>query len=81
MKKVENPGLDLVELIAILFSQVSEGDKADVDLAVAAAKRAFAFGSEWRTMDASERGRLMHKLADLILRDKVRKCQFTNFVD
>jgi len=53
-----------------VICEVSEGDKVDVDLAVAAAKRAFAFGSEWRTMDASERGRLMHKLADLILRDK-----------
>jgi len=46
--------------------QVSEADKADVDLAVAAAKRAFQFGSEWRTMDASNRGKLMHKLCDLI---------------
>ena len=54
-----------------LFLQVSEGDQADVDLAVAAATRAFAFGSEWRTMDASNRGRLIHKLADLITRDKV----------
>ena len=51
--------------------QVSEGDQADVDLAVAAATRAFAFGSEWRTMDASNRGRLIHTLADLITRDKV----------
>ena len=50
---------------------MSEGDQADVDLAVAAATRAFAFGSEWRTMDASNRGRLIHKLADLITRDKV----------
>ena len=55
----------------LIFLQVSEGDQADVDLAVAAATRAFAFGSEWRTMDASNRGRLIHKLADLITRDKV----------
>jgi aldehyde dehydrogenase (NAD+) len=49
----------------------SRSDQSDVDLAVAAAKRAFAFGSEWRTMDASQRGKLMNKLADLIEKNKV----------
>lgn len=49
--------------------QISEGDKADVDLAVAAAKLAFARGSPWRTIDASGRGLLMNKLADLMERD------------
>merc|ERR1712071_152711 len=48
---------------------VAEGDKADIDKAVAAAKRAFKLGSEWRTMDASKRGHLISKLADLIERD------------
>ncbi len=27
-------------------------------------------GSEWRTMDASERGRLLYRLADLMERDR-----------
>ncbi|XP_067039611.1 aldehyde dehydrogenase, mitochondrial-like [Acropora muricata] len=49
---------------------VAEGDKADVDIAVKAAKEAFKFGSPWRTIDASERGRLLYKLADLMERDK-----------
>ncbi|XP_031551904.1 aldehyde dehydrogenase, mitochondrial-like [Actinia tenebrosa] len=49
---------------------VAEGDKADVDLAVKAAQQAFGLGSPWRTMDASERGRLLYKLADLIERDR-----------
>lgn len=40
--------------------------KADIDLAVKAAKKAFHRYSEWRTMDASQRGRLMLKLADLL---------------
>jgi acyl-CoA reductase-like NAD-dependent aldehyde dehydrogenase len=31
-----------------------------------AAKRAFARGSAWRTMDASRRGVLLQKLADLV---------------
>ncbi|KAM9331107.1 aldehyde dehydrogenase 1A1-like [Gastrophryne carolinensis] len=48
---------------------VSEGDKADVDKAVKAARDAFALGSPWRTMDASKRGLLLNKLADLIERD------------
>lgn len=49
---------------------VAEGDKADVDKAVAAASAAFKLGSPWRTMDASERGRLLYRLSDLIERDR-----------
>jgi len=47
-----------------VICDVQEGDKADVDKAVAAAKEAFKFGSPWRRMDASERGLLLHRLAD-----------------
>ena len=35
-----------------------------MDIAVAAAKKAFAYGSVWRTLDASQRGKLLFKLAD-----------------
>ena len=49
---------------------VQEGDKADVEKAVRAAREAFKLGSPWRTMDASQRGRLLYKLADLIERDQ-----------
>jgi aldehyde dehydrogenase (NAD+) len=45
--------------------QVAEGDKADVDLAVKAARKAFEDGP-WARMNASERGKLLNKLADLI---------------
>ncbi|RZC35455.1 retinal dehydrogenase 1, partial [Asbolus verrucosus] len=48
---------------------VAEGDKDDVDKAVAAAKAAFSRNSEWRKIDASARGKLINKLADLIQRD------------
>jgi len=44
---------------------VAEGDAPDVDLAVKAARQAFEHGP-WSRMSASERGRLMNKLADLI---------------
>ncbi|XP_033749616.1 retinal dehydrogenase 1-like [Pecten maximus] len=50
---------------------VQEGDKADVDRAVAAAKKAIETGSVWRNMDASDRGRLLNRLADLIERDRL----------
>lgn len=52
-----------------VLAQVAEGDKADVDKAVKAARRAFEEGP-WRKMSASERGRLMYKLADLIEKNK-----------
>jgi len=54
-----------------VICQVQEGDKADVEKAVKAAKTAFKLGSEWRTMDASKRGVLLNKLADFIERDRV----------
>jgi phenylacetaldehyde dehydrogenase len=43
--------------------RVAEGDSADIDLAVAAARRAFESGP-WRTMSPSERSRLIYRLAD-----------------
>src|SRR5204863_2939715 len=45
--------------------QVAEGDKADIDLAVKAARKAFESGP-WSKMSAAERGRLLNKLADQI---------------
>ncbi|KAL4706593.1 hypothetical protein ACJJTC_009005 [Scirpophaga incertulas] len=52
-----------------VIAKVAEGDKADIDLAVAAAKRAFHRNSEWRLLDASARSRLLFKFADLMERD------------
>src|SRR5713226_9105077 len=49
--------------------QVAEGDKADVDRAVKAARHAFE-GGAWPKMNASERGRLLNKLADLLERNQ-----------
>jgi aldehyde dehydrogenase (NAD+) len=45
--------------------QIAEADAADVDIAVAAARAAFEHG-RWRKLPASERGQLLHRLADLI---------------
>ncbi len=47
------------------IADVPAGDKEDVDRAVRAARRAFE-GGPWRRMTASERGRALWKLADLI---------------
>jgi aldehyde dehydrogenase (NAD+) len=48
-----------------VIANVAEGDKADVDLAVKAARKQFE-GGAWRKMNARERGRLIYKFADLI---------------
>lgn len=49
---------------------VSEGFAEDIDAAAEAAAAAFRRGSAWRTMDASARGALLFKLADLLERDR-----------
>jgi len=48
-----------------VLARVAEGDKEDIDLAVKAARAAFENGP-WRKMSASQRGRLIWKIADLI---------------
>jgi len=48
--------------------KVASADATDVDKAVKAARASFERGP-WRKMNASERGRLLHRLADLIERD------------
>jgi phenylacetaldehyde dehydrogenase len=45
--------------------QIPEGQQGDIDLAVQAARRAFDQGA-WRKLTASERGKLIWKLADLM---------------
>ncbi|XP_063304893.1 retinaldehyde dehydrogenase 3 [Pelobates fuscus] len=51
--------------------EVEEADKEDVDKAVEAARAAFQKGSPWRTLDATGRGKLLHRLADLLERDRI----------
>jgi len=48
-----------------VLARVAEGNKADIDLAVKAARRAFESGP-WPKMSASERGRIIWKIADLL---------------
>jgi phenylacetaldehyde dehydrogenase len=48
-----------------VLAEIAEGDREDVDRAVKSARRAFDSGP-WRKLTASERGRLMWKLADLL---------------
>ncbi|HSJ98486.1 MAG TPA: aldehyde dehydrogenase family protein, partial [Myxococcota bacterium] len=48
-----------------VLAQVTEADEEDVNRAVRAARRAFESGP-WPAMTASERGRLLWKLADLV---------------
>src|SRR6266498_2261627 len=46
------------------FAEVAEGEKADVDKAVVAARKAFE--GKWSKMSARDRGRLLYKLSQLI---------------
>ncbi|XP_076011851.1 retinaldehyde dehydrogenase 3 [Genypterus blacodes] len=55
----------------VKICDVEEADKEDVDRAVEAASAAGQRGSPWRRMDPSSRGRLLHKLADLMERDRL----------
>lgn len=48
-----------------VIATVAEGDRADVNAAVKAARRAFE-DSAWSRLTASERGKLLWKLADLL---------------
>jgi aldehyde dehydrogenase (NAD+) len=49
-----------------VLAEVAEAKEADVDRAVAAARAAFAEGSEWRRMDALDRGELVAQLGRAI---------------
>jgi phenylacetaldehyde dehydrogenase len=48
-----------------VLAQIAEGDREDIDRAVKAARKAFESGP-WPEMTASQRGRLIWKLGDLI---------------
>jgi aldehyde dehydrogenase (NAD+) len=49
------------------LTQVAEANERDVDLAVAAARKAFEdVNGPWRKMSASERGKVLWRIADLV---------------
>ena len=48
-----------------VLAKVAEGDRADIEVAVKAARNAFENGP-WRRTTAAERSRLMWKLSDLL---------------
>jgi phenylacetaldehyde dehydrogenase len=50
-----------------VVARVAEGDKEDVDRAVTAARRAFETGA-WPAMTPSERGKLVWRIGDLIMK-------------
>ena len=49
-----------------VLAEVAHGQAEDVDRAVKAARKAFAEDSPWRCMNASDRGRLIWRIAELI---------------
>lgn len=52
------------------WAMIARGDAADVDTAVCSARA--AFDGEWGALMPSERGRLMRRFADLLIRDAAR---------
>jgi aldehyde dehydrogenase (NAD+) len=50
-----------------VITRIAEGDKEDVDLAVKAARKAFE-GGPWPRMDARDRGKILAKVAELIMK-------------
>jgi phenylacetaldehyde dehydrogenase len=48
------------------LAEVAHGEKEDIDRAVRAARKAFAYESEWRRMSPSARGKLIWRIGDLI---------------
>ncbi|SER36049.1 betaine-aldehyde dehydrogenase [Streptomyces sp. yr375] len=55
------------------FAVVAEGDEKDADLAVAAARAAFDGGAgAWPRTPVAERAALLHRVADLLVRDRER---------
>src|SRR5262245_23642234 len=49
-----------------VWALVPAGGREDVERAVAAAKRAFRRGGEWRGLSAAQRARLLRRVADLL---------------
>jgi phenylacetaldehyde dehydrogenase len=49
-----------------ILAEVSYGKAEDIDRAVRAARKAFHDDSPWRKMNASDRGRLIWKISELI---------------
>lgn len=52
-----------------VIAQIAEGDKADIDLAVDCARKAFVDGAKWSKTSASRRGKFLWKLSDLIMKN------------
>lgn len=52
-----------------VITSIAEGDKADIDLAVTAARKAFEEGP-WRKIDARDRGKILLKIMELIEKSK-----------
>ena len=63
-----------------VLASVAEGDAQDIDRAVRAARRAFEDGP-WSRMTPSERGRIMHRIGDLIRRTPPSLAASSNCLD
>ncbi|MDQ0218746.1 aldehyde dehydrogenase [Peribacillus cavernae] len=62
-----------------VWAEIPSGNKSDIDIAVAAAKKAFSEG-EWPKLTGSQRGDLLRRLGDLI-KQNAEKLAVTEVVD
>ncbi|MCM3500844.1 5-carboxymethyl-2-hydroxymuconate semialdehyde dehydrogenase [Microbacterium sp. P26] len=60
------------------YLQAAAGKKADIDLAVAAARKAFTEGP-WPRMQARERSRVLHRIADIVESRDERLAELESF--
>ena len=60
------------------YLKAAAGKKADVDLAVAAARKAFVEGP-WPRMQARERSRVLHRIADIVESRDARLAELESF--
>jgi aldehyde dehydrogenase (NAD+) len=54
-----------------VWAEIARGDRADAEAAVSAAQRAFESGA-WPALTASERGRMLWRLGDLVIANAPR---------
>ncbi len=60
------------------YATAAAGQQEDVDLAVAAARRAFTDGS-WPQLQARQRSRVLHRIADLVEQSDARLAELETF--
>ena len=77
--RVDGDTFDVLDPVSNeVYVQAAAGKKADIDLAVAAARRAFTDGP-WPRMLPRERSRMLHRIADIVESRDARLAELESF--